>query len=85
MGELNFNTRQYVRTFKRLGFVLGNKRLGRHDKFFPPKIIADKLIGIQPRFIMIPRHANLHCQSEIISKLRAVGGDKLVRMFKENL
>ncbi|MFH1089083.1 MAG: hypothetical protein V1716_01515 [Candidatus Uhrbacteria bacterium] len=43
MGELNFNTRQCVRAFKRLGFVLGNKRLGRHDKFFPPKIIADKL------------------------------------------
>jgi hypothetical protein len=69
----------------RLGFFLSNKRNGRHDKFEPPKVIADTLVGRQPRFIMIPRHRELHCQSEIISELRAMGGDELVASFKKNL
>ncbi|MFH1252878.1 MAG: hypothetical protein V1664_00905 [Candidatus Uhrbacteria bacterium] len=85
MGELNFNTKQCLRALKRLGFYLGNKRLGRHDKFYPPKLIADKLSGTQPRFIIIPRHTDLHCQPEIISELRVMGGDELVQKFKENL
>ena len=85
MGELNFNNRQCVRAFKRLGFILGNKRIGQHDKFYPPKSIAESLVGMQPRFIMIPRHKILHCQSEIVSELRAMGGDELVKQFKENL
>jgi hypothetical protein len=85
VGELNFNTKQCIRSLKRLGFYLSNKRSGRHDKFEPPKTIADKLIGLQPKFIMIPRHRELHCQPEIISELRAMGGDELVASFKQNL
>lgn len=34
---------------------------------------------------MIPRHRELHCQSEIISELRKMGGEDLVNRFKENL
>ncbi len=85
MGELNFNTKQCIRALKRLGFSLSNKRNGRHDKFEPPKEIADSLIGLQPRFIMVPRHRELHCQSEIISELRTMGGDELIKKFKANL
>ncbi|EKD33148.1 MAG: hypothetical protein ACD_76C00085G0011 [uncultured bacterium] len=85
MGELNFNTKQCIRALKRLGFYIGNKRSGRHDKFYPSKEIADLLTGVQPRFIMIPRHRDLHCQSEIVSELRKMGGDSLVEKFNENL
>ena len=85
MGELNFNAKQCLRAFKQLGFTLANKRRGRHDKFVPPKDIADKLSGVQPRFIMVPRHRELHCQSEILSELRAMGGEELVSRFKSFL
>ena len=35
------------------------------------------------RFVMVPRHAELHCQREIISELRDIGGDEMVERFKE--
>ncbi len=82
MGELNFTTRQCIQALKKLGFLLGNKRFGKHDKFYPPPAIAEQLTGMQPRFIMIPRHSDLHCQSEIVSELRVMGGDVLVEKFK---
>ncbi|HBR80680.1 TPA: hypothetical protein DEA21_03510 [Candidatus Uhrbacteria bacterium] len=85
MGELNFDHRQCLCALKYLGFSLGNKRSGQHDKFYPPSEIAEKITGLQPRFIMIPRHKKLHCQSEIISEIKAMGGDDLVKSFKDNL
>jgi len=85
VGELNFDTKQCIRALKRLGFYLSNKRNGRHDKFEPPKEIAEKLSGLQPRFIMVPRHRELHCQSEIVSELRKMDGDERVEKFKKNL
>jgi|GEM_PF-1100544 hypothetical protein len=85
MGEMNFNKRQCIRVLKKLGFFLCNKRFGRHDKFCPPPDIAQRLLSNQPKFIMIPRHNDLHCQGEIISELRVMGGDELVERFKELL
>lgn len=85
MGELNFDYRQCLRALKRLGFYLGNKRSGQHDKFYPPSEITKRLEGLQPRFIMIPRHRKLHCQSEIVSEIKAMGGEELVKKFKDYL
>ena len=85
MGEFNFNTRQCIRSLRRLGFVLSNKRHGRHDKYLAPLEIANRLQTDQPRFIMVPRHTELHCQPEIIRELRTMGGDELVEAFKHNL
>lgn len=85
MGEMNFNGRQCIRALKKLGFFLCNKRYGSYDKFYPPPYIYQQLSGLQPRFIMIPRHKELHCQGEIISELRTMCGDELVEKFKELL
>ena len=83
MGEWDFNTRECVRALAKLGFYLGNKRNGKHDKYYPPDKIAEKLEGKQSRFIMIPRHSELHCQKLIISELKAMGGEDLVAAFKK--
>lgn len=85
MGEMNFNRRQCIRALKKLGFFLCNKRFGRHDKFCPPQEMSQQLSGAQPRFIMVPRHNELHCQSEIISELKVMGGGILVEKFNELL
>jgi predicted RNA binding protein YcfA (HicA-like mRNA interferase family) len=84
VGEWNFTTQQCIRALTQLGFLLGNRR-GKHDKYFPPKTIADKLAGTQPRFIMVPRHRDLHCQHEIVSEIRKMGGTDLVERFKNFL
>lgn len=86
MGESNFNKRQCIRALSKLGFFLCNKRRGQHDKYCPPKNIEQTLTGKeQPRFVMIPRHNELHCQDEIISELKAMGGEELVNKFKNLL
>ncbi len=85
MGGLNFSTRQCIKALRKLDFLLTNKRHGRHDKYEPPAEIAGKLTGIQPRFIMVPRHGDLHCQAEIIRELKAMGGEALVEQFKREL
>ena len=85
MGGLNFNTRQCVRALRKLGFLLANKRHGRHDKYVPPSEIGQTLTGNQPRFIMVPRHGDLHCQVDIIRELKAMGGEALVEEFKRLL
>ena len=85
MGGYNFSRKQCIRALIRLGFILKNKRSGRHDKFEPPSSILNKLSGNQPKFIMAPRHNELHCQNEIITELRAMGGDALLKQFTNNL
>jgi flagellar biosynthesis protein FliP len=85
MGELNFNRRQCLRAFKKLGFYIGGKRRGIHDKYYPPKEIAESLASNQAHFIMIPRHNELHVQAEIVKELKAMGSDKLVEKFKKYL
>jgi hypothetical protein len=83
MGEANFNRKQCIRALTKLGFFLGNKRRGKHDKYFPPPEIAVRLSGIAPRFVMVPRHNTLHCQNEIIGELAVMGGEELTKKFKE--
>ena len=85
MGGFNFNRRQCIRALKKSGFYIGNKRRGIHDKFYPPEAIAEHLTGAQPRFIMVPRGSELHCQPEIISELRKMGGEDLVKRFRDCL
>lgn len=85
MGGWNFNTRQCVCALIKLGFYLGNKRRGRHDKYYPPEEIQKDLSIAATHFIMVPRHKELHCQDLIITELRAMGGDKLVSDFKNLL
>jgi len=85
VGENNFNTRQCVRALFQIGFILSNTHPGSHDKFLPPKEIMEKIKGLNPRFIMIPRHAKLRLQNQIIAELRKMGGDELVAKFRENL
>jgi len=85
MGEWNFNRKRCIRALQKIGFRLGNKRSGKHDKYYPPHEIAAKLIGTQPRFIMVPRHNELHCQNEIVSELQAMGENELVESFGKNL
>ncbi len=85
MGGLNFNTRQCLQALNKLGFSMANRRHGRHDKFIPPAEIAGQLTGLQSRFIMVPRHGDLHCQAEIIRELKAMGGEKLVQEFRKYL
>ena len=83
MGERDFNRRQCLRALAKLGFAIDGSRRGKHDKFLPPQEIAQKLTADQPRFIMIPRHSELHCQSEILKELKAIGGEALVDAFKK--
>ncbi|MFA5130518.1 MAG: hypothetical protein WC477_06440 [Patescibacteria group bacterium] len=85
MGEANFNKKQCIRALKKLGFFLDHSRRGRHDKYCPPVEMFKQLSGFAPRFIMIPRHNELHVQNEILSELKAMGGEELVRRFKEEL
>lgn len=85
MGEWNFNTRQCIRALLKLGFILGNKRSGQHDKYYPPAEIQKKLNAKQSHFIMVPRHNDLHCQNLIVSELKAMGGDDLVNAFRKLL
>ncbi len=85
MGGKDFSRAKCIRALKKLGFYLGNKRKGKHDKFYPPQVIAAQLVGQQPRFIMVPRHAQLHCQNEILSELQKMGGSRLVDDFMEKL
>lgn len=85
MGELNFNRRTCVSALKKLGFQLVNKRSGMHDKFVPPPETASAIHVGAPQFIMIPRHNELRCHGMIISEIRAMGGEELVRRFKELL
>lgn len=85
MGATNFNRTQCIKSLRRLGFILCNKRHGVHDKYCPPPEIADQLTSSQPHFIMIPRHTSLHCQSQIMAELKAMGGEDLVQKFREEL
>lgn len=85
MGEKSFNRKDCIRALKRLGFVLRNRRHGSHDKYCPPDALATKLLGMQPRFIMVPRHNELRCQTEILAELKAMGSDDLVAEFKKYL
>ena len=81
MGVNNFNRKQCVKALQKLGFVLLKNRKGNHDKFIPP----ENLKPCNPPFIMIPRHKNLHCQNAIIKELQAMGGEDLVKNFRETL
>lgn len=85
MGETNFNRRQCIRALKKLGFYLDNKRSGGHDKYRPPSDIQINIRSPQPPFIMVPRHNDLHCQSEIMAELMSMGGEELLSAFKKYL
>ncbi|MFH1145450.1 MAG: hypothetical protein V1707_00595 [bacterium] len=85
MGETNFNRRQCLRALRRLGFTITHARHGRHDKYYPSLEISRGLSGQQSKFIMIPRHNELRCQSEILQELRQMGGDRLVANFTQSL
>lgn len=85
MGIYNFSRKQCIRALRRLGFVIANKRSGKHDKYEPPSSILSKLSINQAKFIMVPRHNKLQCQNEIISELRLMGGDDLVKRFTDYL
>ena len=82
MGETNFNRRQCLRALSKLGFYLANKRSGSHDKYRPPKSMLANIKPSQPPFIMIPRHNQLACQTEILDELEKMGGKQLVDEFK---
>ncbi|MFA6534450.1 MAG: hypothetical protein WCT37_04775 [Patescibacteria group bacterium] len=79
MGESNFNGRQCTRALIHLGFTLDTKRHGKHDKYKAP------FANSNPPFIMIPRHADIHCQENILKELKKMGGDELVEQFKRYL
>ena len=85
MGEANFNRRQCIRALAKLGFYLDNKRSGRHDKYRPPPEIQKNVKPPQPPFIMVPRHNDLHCQTEIMTELMNMGGENLLNEFKKYL
>lgn len=85
MGGYNFSRKQCIRALIKLGFFLKNKRSGRHDKYEPPQNILNNLSGNHPKFIMVPRHNELHCQNEIIGELKMMGGEDLVKRFTEFL
>lgn len=85
MGDGNFNRKQCLRALRALGFTLSNKRSGSHDKLVPPPDYVDAIPVGQPRFIMVPRHRELHCQQEILSELRGIGGEALLNAFKDRL
>jgi hypothetical protein len=83
MGDYNFNRKQCVRALKKIGFYENSKRRSGHEKYYPPKHLAEALTIAQAHFIMIPRHNELHIQMEIIKELRAMGGDDLVEKFRK--
>ena len=83
MGEKDFTRRQCLSALRALGFWHDASRRGRHDKYVPPKSILDTLAPHQAHFIMIPRHNEIHCQSEILKELKAMGGENLAVAFKE--
>ena len=82
MGINNFSRRQCVKALKKLGFQLADNRRGSHDKYQTPNNLINSSLY---SFIMVPRHNNLRCQNAIIKELRAIGGDELIRQFREYL
>jgi len=78
MGGWNFNRKQCIRALKRMGFILSNKRSGKHDKYKAP-------FDCHPPFVMVPRHNQLHCQDEIVGEIFKMGGQNLVDKFKSFL
>ena len=85
MGGYNFSRKQCIRALIKLGFILKNKRSGKHDKYEPPFAILSKLGDGQPKFIMVPRHNELHCQNEIVAELRNMGREDLLKKFMSYL
>lgn len=79
MGENTFNRRQCVRALIKLGFILDNKRAGKHDKY------RAYFVNASPPFIMVPRHNEIHCQDEIVKELERMGGQELVLKFRKFL
>ncbi len=79
MGENSFSRKRCIHALLKLGFLLDNKRSGKHDKYRAP------FFGANPPFIMIPRHKHIHCQDEIIKELEKMGGKDLVEKFRQNL
>ena len=87
MGDeinFNFNQKQCIRAFERLGFINRSKR-SKHLKFYPPDWIAKKVTSGSPQFIMIPYHKTLRIQRRLVTELKRMGGDELVKKFQEEL
>lgn len=85
MGENNFNRKQCVHSLEKIGFCLGNKRRGRHDKYNAPQKYLNNLPLIACPFVMVPRHNELKLQEKIIKEIRLIGGQELVENFLRNL
>lgn len=79
MGKNTFSRRQCVWSLTKLGFYLDKKRSGKHDKYRAP------FTNVNPPFIMVPRHNDIHCQDEIIKELEKIGGNELVEKFRQYL
>ncbi len=85
MGKNDFNRKQCIKVFKKLGFEEKSSRRGSHDKFLAPERFLKNKQSNQPPFIMIPRSRNIHCQRAIIRELHNLGGDGLIKDFFENI
>lgn len=79
MSKYTFSRKMCVRALRCLGFVLDNKRSGKHDKYKAP------FLGVNPPFIMLPRHNTLHCQDAIVRELEKMGGEELIKKFEQFL
>jgi hypothetical protein len=85
MGRYNFNKKRAVRSLIRCGFYLKKRKGRKHEKWFPSIEIANRLLPDQCKFIMMPRHNELHLQEDLIDELRQMGGEELVAKFLANL
>jgi len=82
MGINNFSKKQCIKVLNKLGFTLITNCRGKHDKYIAPENIKS---SNNIPFIIIPRHNELHCQNAIIKELRAMGGDNLIKKFRDYL
>ena len=86
MGRKDFNRKQCIKSFKKLGFVKRNvRKRGNHDKYIPPEKYLKNKRDDQPPFITVPRSRKIHCQLEILKELWALGGEDLVKEFLKNI
>lgn len=80
-----FNRHACIKALKKIGFWRKKTRRGSHDKYVAPEQYLQDNNSRQPPFIMIPRSRVLHCQYEILKELKNLGGEELVKKFKDLL
>lgn len=85
MGENNFSKSKCTKSLLRLGFKVAKVRKGKHVKYkAPPPYNKPNQYGQRP-FIMIPKQRKFYLQDEVINELKRMGGDELVKKFRDNL